>query len=58
MAHENMEEWETSAIVEIETIAAVVEAYGAGKIELNGLPGKLGKAMSALRLLLYQYLPR
>jgi hypothetical protein len=47
MAHENMEEWGTSAIVEIETIAAVVEAYAEGKIELNGLPKDTRK--SAIR---------
>lgn len=34
MARENMEEWGTSAAVEHETIRAVVEAYGDGKIEL------------------------
>jgi hypothetical protein len=35
MANENMEDWGTSAIVEIETIAAVVEAYAEGKITLH-----------------------
>jgi hypothetical protein len=45
MAHENMEEWGTSAIVEIETIAAVVEAYAEGKIELNGLSKDTPKAL-------------
>jgi ParB-like nuclease domain len=40
MAHENLEEWGTSAIVEIETVSAVVKAYAEGKIELNGLPEK------------------
>lgn len=34
MARENMEEWGTSATVEHETIRAVVEAFGEGKIEL------------------------
>lgn len=34
MARENMEEWGTSAAVEHETVRAVVEAYGEGKIEL------------------------
>lgn len=34
MARENMEEWSTSAAVEIETVEAVVEAYAAGKITL------------------------
>lgn len=43
MAHENMEEWGTSAIVEIETVAAVVKAYADGKIELNGVPKDTGK---------------
>jgi hypothetical protein len=45
MAHENMEEWGTSAIVEIETIAAVVKAYAQGKIELNGLSEKTNKGI-------------
>jgi hypothetical protein len=35
----------TSAIVEIETIAAVVEAYAQRKIELNGLSEKTPKAV-------------
>jgi hypothetical protein len=35
MARENMKEWGTSAIVEFETVRAVVEAYAAGKIELT-----------------------
>jgi nitrogen regulatory protein PII len=35
MAAENMEEWGTSALVEIETVNAVVEAYGSGKIQLE-----------------------
>jgi len=34
MASENMEQWGTSAIVEIETIEAVVKAFAAGKIML------------------------
>jgi hypothetical protein len=34
MASENMDEWGTSAIVEIETVEAVVKAYGVGKIKL------------------------
>jgi hypothetical protein len=45
MAHENLEEWGTTAIVEIETVAAVVQAYAAGKIELNGLPAKTNRAL-------------
>ena len=40
MARENMEEWGSSAIVEQETIRAVVEAYGAGLIQLRS-PKKL-----------------
>ena len=40
MARENMEEWGTSAIVEHETIRAVVEAYAEGKIELRGMSSK------------------
>jgi hypothetical protein len=35
MARENMEEWGTSAAVEQETVRAVVEAYAAGKIDLE-----------------------
>lgn len=34
MARENMEEWGTSAAVEHETVRAVVEAYGEGRIDL------------------------
>jgi hypothetical protein len=45
MAHENMEEWGTTAIVEIETVAAVVKAYAEGKIELNGVPATTEKAV-------------
>jgi hypothetical protein len=45
MAHENLEEWGTSAIVEIETVAAVVKAYAEGKIELNGLPKDTSKSL-------------
>jgi len=40
MARQNMEEWNTSAIVSMETIRAVVEAYGAGLISLPGVPKK------------------
>jgi hypothetical protein len=43
MAHENMEEWGTSAIVEIETVSAVVHAYAEGKIHLNGIGNKAHK---------------
>ena len=34
MARENQEEWATVASVLLETVRAVVEAYGAGKVEL------------------------
>ncbi|MCZ6664713.1 MAG: hypothetical protein O7B81_05360 [Gammaproteobacteria bacterium] len=34
MANENMEEWGANFAVELETIRAVVEAFGAGKIKL------------------------
>ena len=37
MANENMSEWGTSAIVEQETVRAVVEAFAAGEIELPAL---------------------
>lgn len=42
MANENMEEWGTSATVELETVAAVVEAYGTGLVEL-AQPGLRGQ---------------
>ena len=35
MARENMEEWGTSAAIEHETVRAVVQAYGAGQVELS-----------------------
>jgi hypothetical protein len=35
MANENMEEWGNSVWVEMETVAAVIEAYDAGQIELK-----------------------
>src|SRR5258706_7699473 len=35
MARENMEEWGSSAVIEHETVRAVVEACGAGQIELD-----------------------
>jgi ParB-like chromosome segregation protein Spo0J len=38
MARENMDEWRTSAVVEQETVRAVVEAYAAGKITLPEIP--------------------
>jgi hypothetical protein len=34
MADENLEEWGHSATVEMETIEAVIGAYGRGEIEL------------------------
>ena len=37
MAQENMEEWGSSAFVELQTVAAVVEAYGRGEIELESV---------------------
>src|SRR5215470_9110530 len=47
MARENMEEWGTSAWVEMETIRAVVEAFAEGKIKLPkikvGGEGSIGK---------------
>ncbi len=44
MARENMEEWGSSAIVEHETVRAVVEAYGAGLIELPA-PGPMARGV-------------
>lgn len=38
MARENMEEWGTSAWVELETIRSVIDAYGRGEIELPKVP--------------------
>jgi hypothetical protein len=35
MARENMEEWSTSATVELETVSAVVKAFAEGKIQLK-----------------------
>jgi ParB-like nuclease family protein len=35
MANENMDEWGTSAIVEIETVEAVVKAFAEGRIKLR-----------------------
>jgi hypothetical protein len=40
MACENMEEWGTSAWVEVETIRAVIDAYGKGEIDLPAVPVK------------------
>jgi ParB-like nuclease family protein len=40
MARENMEEWGSSALVEMETVAAVLDAYREGKIELDSPAGK------------------
>ena len=42
MARENMEEWTASVLVEYETVRAVVEAYGAGRIKLPS-PGRIDK---------------
>jgi chemotaxis protein histidine kinase CheA len=45
MARENMQEWGTSAAVEMETVRAVIGAYGSGRIRLPQpspqTPGKL-----------------
>ena len=38
MARENMDEWRTSAVVEQETVRAVVEVYAAGRVALPGIP--------------------
>lgn len=45
MAAENMQEWEHSAEIEQETVRAVVEAYGEGRIELPK-PDKSAKHLS------------
>jgi hypothetical protein len=44
MARENMEEWGTSAWVELETIRAVIEAYGKGEIALPKIPSKANES--------------
>lgn len=44
MARENMEEWGSSAIVELETIRATVVAYAEGKIELVQIVGDTNKS--------------
>src|ERR1019366_2674698 len=46
MASENMEEWGTSAVIEQETVRAIVEAYGAGEIEIPK-PGLHGVVRNA-----------
>ena len=38
MARENMEEWGTSAWVEVETLRATIEAFGKGLIQLPPVP--------------------
>jgi hypothetical protein len=53
MANENMEEWGTSALVELETVQAVVEAFGAGKIKLEK-PGKTNGSRCAPSFLIEQ----
>lgn len=40
MARENMEEWGSSAMIEMETVRAVVEAFAAGRIQLEEPHGK------------------
>ena len=49
MAHENMEEWAHSAIIEQETVRAIVEAYGAGRIQLPAIKSKDGRGTAAVR---------
>jgi len=46
MAHENMEEWGSSATVEQETVRAIVKGYADGKIEL---PKPTGITKGSLR---------
>jgi hypothetical protein len=43
MANENMEEWGASAIIEQETVRAIVQAYAEGKIELVKPSNKANK---------------
>ena len=45
MARENMEEWGSSAAIEHETVRAVVEAYGAGKIQLDAPSSKVNRGL-------------
>jgi hypothetical protein len=40
MAHENMEEWGSSADIEAETVRAIIKGYGNGRIELPPVPIK------------------
>lgn len=40
MSRENLEEWGSSAWVEMETIRATIEAYGRGEIEMPRVPTK------------------
>jgi hypothetical protein len=40
MARENMQEWGTSAGIELETIRAVIDAFGKGEIDLLPVPKK------------------
>ena len=48
MAHENMEEWAHSAIIEQETVRAIVEAYGDGRIKLPAV--KKGTTRGTIRI--------
>jgi hypothetical protein len=43
MAHENAEEFRSDALVGVETIAAVVEAYDRGEIDLESVSADTGK---------------
>ena len=49
MAHENMEEWGHSAIIEQETVRAIVEGYAEGKIQLPMTKHKDGRGSITLR---------
>jgi hypothetical protein len=52
MADENMQEFGTSAAIEQETVSAVVEAYAAGKIDLEKPKAKAGSIRYAPSFLL------
>jgi ParB-like chromosome segregation protein Spo0J len=43
MARENLEEWETNAYVEVQTIESTIRAYGNGLIELPKVPKDTNK---------------
>ena len=44
MANENMQEWQSSALVEQETVRAIVQAYADGLIELEAIPININQA--------------